>query len=48
MRNEVLCKLICHNLCCVIMARFELGMGATFWGESKTECRDVLAMARPG
>jgi transposase len=46
MRNEVLCKLICHNLCCVIMAQIELGIEATFWGESKDECRAVLPMVR--
>ena len=23
MVNEVLCKLLCHNLCCLIMSQFE-------------------------
>lgn len=31
--NEVLCKVLCHNLCCVIQAMYELGIGPTF--ESK-------------
>jgi transposase len=29
--NEVLCKLLCHNLCCLVHATFELGIEATFW-----------------
>jgi hypothetical protein len=29
--NEVLCKLLCHNLCCLVHATYELGIGATFW-----------------
>jgi hypothetical protein len=30
MRNEVLCKILCHNLCCLISATFELGIQPTF------------------
>jgi hypothetical protein len=26
--NEVLCKVIAHNLCCLISAMFELGLAA--------------------
>jgi hypothetical protein len=26
MVNEVLCKLICHNICCLFQARYELGI----------------------
>jgi transposase len=33
MRNETLCKLLCHNICCVIMSQFELGIEPVFWGE---------------
>jgi len=29
--NEILCKLICHNLCCLVHATYELGIEATFW-----------------
>jgi len=29
--NEVLCKLLCHNLCCLVHGTYELGIGATFW-----------------
>ena len=31
MRNEVLCKVICHNVCCVIQETHELGIGPVFW-----------------
>jgi transposase len=31
MVNEVLCKLLCHNLCCLVHAFYELGIDATFW-----------------
>lgn len=33
MKNEVLCKLICHNICCVIQEMYELGIDPTFWAE---------------
>ncbi len=29
--NEVLCKVLCHNLCCLIQSSYELGIEATFW-----------------
>jgi transposase len=25
-RNEVLCKVLCHNICCLISAMYELGI----------------------
>ena len=28
--NEVLCKVLCHNICCLISAMYELGIQATF------------------
>ena len=31
MKNEVLCKFLCHNICCVIMSQAELGIEAVFW-----------------
>jgi hypothetical protein len=34
MKNEVLCKLLCHNLCCVIHSQIELGIEAIFWQDS--------------
>ncbi|MDB4872430.1 MAG: transposase [Gemmatimonadales bacterium] len=29
-KNEVLCKILCHNLCCLISAMYELGVDPTF------------------
>jgi len=29
--NEVLCKILCHNLCCLIQSIYELGLAPTFW-----------------
>lgn len=28
--NELLCKLLCHNLCCVIQSMYELGVEPEF------------------
>lgn len=33
MKNEVLCKIICHNICCLIQETHELGIDTTFWAE---------------
>ena len=35
MTNEVLCKVLCHNVCCLIQSVFELGIQAKFWGEDQ-------------
>lgn len=32
MINEVLLKFLCHNLCCLVSAIYELGIGPAFWG----------------
>ena len=29
--NEVLSKVLAHNLCCIIQAIYELGIEPTFW-----------------
>ena len=34
MRNEMLCKVLCHNVCCIISAMYELGIEPSFWAES--------------
>lgn len=31
--NEVLCKILAHNLCCVIQSMYELGVEPSFWTE---------------
>jgi transposase len=31
MKNEVLAKLVCHNLCCLISAMYEMGVNPVFW-----------------
>jgi hypothetical protein len=31
MVNEVLCKLLCHNICCVIQSQCEFGIEPVFW-----------------
>lgn len=33
MKNEVLCKFLAHNICCLIMSQLELGIEVKFWGE---------------
>lgn len=32
--NEVLCKVLCHNLCVLVQSTYELGIDATFWNSS--------------
>src|SRR6266480_1588945 len=34
MKNEVLGKIICHNICCLISAIYELGISPVFWPEN--------------
>ena len=31
--NEALCKVLCHNICCLIQSVFELGIEPTFWAQ---------------
>jgi hypothetical protein len=44
MVNEALCKILCHNLCCLIQSMYELGIEATFWGEEDEMPVDVAAV----
>lgn len=37
MVNEALCKVLCHNICCLIQSSCELGIGATFWEQAEAE-----------
>jgi hypothetical protein len=32
--NEALCKVLCHNLCCLIQSMFELDIKPEFWTEA--------------
>jgi transposase len=34
MVNEVLCKIICHNICCLIQESHELGIATEFWTDA--------------
>jgi transposase len=49
MVNEALCKVLCHNLCCLVASTHELGVEATFWKQDdrataaksdRSECPD--------
>lgn len=40
MVNEVLCKVLCHNICCLIQSMYELGIEPTFWANNP-EGRDI-------
>jgi len=31
--NEAMCKVLAHNLCCLIQSIYELGIELTFWEE---------------
>lgn len=32
--NEALCKILCHNICCLIQSMFELDIKPEFWTEA--------------
>ena len=51
MVNEVLCKVICHNVCYVIQEMHELGISPVFWeddAEPDHAPRMVIPFRRPG
>jgi transposase len=48
MRNEVYCKFLCHNICCLIQAQCELGIEPVFWQNEGRGEPVVLPMVRPG
>ena len=31
--NEALCKILCHNICCLIQSMYELNLKPKFWKE---------------
>jgi hypothetical protein len=51
MVNEVLCKILCHNLTCLVQEQETLGIVPVFWPDDKEEqdeAPDILPMVRPG
>jgi hypothetical protein len=44
MVNEALCKVLCHNVCCLIQSARELGIEAKFWRDGT----DSTAMTASG
>ena len=46
MRNEVLAKIVCHNLCCLISAWYELGIEPALSEETPVTERMILPMVR--
>lgn len=50
MKNEVLCKFLCHNIVVVHQSHIELGIEPIFWGEqlAATSLPVILPMTRPG
>ncbi|MGH7171737.1 MAG: transposase [Gemmataceae bacterium] len=41
MVNEVLCKFVCHNLCCLIQEECELGIDPIFWPDAAPKALEV-------
>ena len=42
MKNEALCKILCHNICCLIPSACEFGVATKFWGwDEPPEASDV-------
>jgi transposase len=51
MTNEGLAKLVCNNLCCIILSQCELGIEAEFWQNQNVDLSDrpmVLPLKRSG
>lgn len=48
MKNEVLCKFLCHNIVVVHQSQVELGIEPVFWKDEPAERPDVLPLVRPG
>jgi transposase len=50
MANEALCKILCHNLTCLIQEQETLGISPVFWqDEEQADGKAIiLSMARPG
>jgi hypothetical protein len=44
MVNEVLCKILCHNLCVLIQEQHELGIAPVLWKDSRAGEPGALAV----
>lgn len=42
--NEVLCKCLCHNLCCIVNAIFTAGLAPKFWQDATPSGRPSLSL----
>jgi hypothetical protein len=40
-KNEVLCKFVCQNVCCLIHAAYELGLDVPGWRDAEDETRII-------
>ncbi len=47
MKNEVLCKYLCHNICVVHQSQIELGIETMFWPKDVADAPVVLPFAKP-
>ena len=47
MKNEVLCKFLCHNVVVVHQSQVELGIEPVFWTDLPAKTPSVLPFARP-
>jgi transposase len=48
MKNEVLCKLLCHNICVVHQSQIELGIEPVFWQDSSRDKAVILPIRQGG
>jgi len=45
-RNEVLCKILCHNLTCLIQEQETLGIVAIFWKDEESDDPNIIVLPR--
>jgi hypothetical protein len=48
MKNEALCKVLCHNICCLIMSQAELGIEPIFWQDRPAQAPAPAILRFPG
>jgi transposase len=48
MKNEVLCKFLCHNICVIHQSHIELGIAPVFWGEARPSEGPAEILRFPG